>query len=359
MRGSLEAKEATIQTLEQKLEHMNALCSSIDFEAVRRVQDTAFQNVEDPDWKQDADEELVREVEDMSQSLRSWIRAYARKEALDYALFPDQELRRLKGVFEHFSVFSKTFGASARKKLGTKQPAVLLTALINYYLFSIVFGDPLFFEPSGEYRTDLGQMPVPKRSWVLRQLYDKMRSGDEKTANDWLLQTLRGLRPSLCAAKAATAEASHRIARLRDSTIQSQRQAARGFCHLLLRDVARFFISPQDSDALAECQRELEDIVARAAAFSYRVAAQKTKLEVISLSGLPKDSSGRVIFSSNSEYMEHHPLHNVMIDEDAHSLDGKEVLLVTQPAVLARGFQHGQDPSKLRVLKEAVVWMGS
>jgi hypothetical protein len=64
------------------------------------------------------------------------------------------------------------------------------------------------------------------------------------------------------------------------------------------------------------------------------------------------------VYDSENEEMIAHALHTKELSEDEKCLDGKKVLLMVHPKVLAFGSSDGSSNEKRRVLKEAVVWMG-
>lgn len=58
-------------------------------------------------------------------------------------------------------------------------------------------------------------------------------------------------------------------------------------------------------------------------------------------------------FSSSSSLMAAHRLHH--LDEDDKRLDGRKILLCTQPAVLAFGNEHGEHYDTSKVWAKAIV----
>jgi hypothetical protein len=64
------------------------------------------------------------------------------------------------------------------------------------------------------------------------------------------------------------------------------------------------------------------------------------------------------VYDSENEGMIAHALHNKELCKDEKCLNGRKVLLMTHPKVLAYGSSDGSSDKTKRVLKEAVVWMG-
>ena len=101
---------------------------------------------------------------------------------------------------------------------------------------------------------------------------------------------------------------------------------------------------------------QLTEIGLKAAEISYRLWTQKRELSCLRMHELEAESA--LQFDSTSQLLEHHPLHNVQLSQDEMALDGKAVVIVTQPVVVAYGDSDGDNYAKRTVLKKAVVWMG-
>ena len=175
LKEQLQAHAGAIQSLEHELRHLNNQYSSIDFAAVRQAQHKAFQNVEDPDWMQDADDDIYSEIEDLVEATKSWDRAFARKGALDQSAVSEENKGRLRDAFERISVLTRA--PDAHKMLGNKESSVLLTAMVQHHLFLMVSENALFFDPSSPYRTDITDLASDGRSSILQKAYDEMKFG--------------------------------------------------------------------------------------------------------------------------------------------------------------------------------------
>lgn len=101
-----------------------------------------------------------------------------------------------------------------------------------------------------------------------------------------------------------------------------------------------------------EMHKEILQILAKACHISKNVGTQRSGIECQGLLSLPKN------FNHRSKDMEAHQLHNGELEDDDKALDGKPILLVTQPAIIAIGRSDGSDYCAKRVLKKAIVWMG-
>ena len=97
---------------------------------------------------------------------------------------------------------------------------------------------------------------------------------------------------------------------------------------------------------------QLLKIVANAAELSEKLHVQRCRFFVAGLRNLPEK------FDSTSRHMEAHSAHIVELEDDERCLDGRDILLVVHPEIIAYGSSDGTDASTVRVLKKAVVWMG-
>jgi hypothetical protein len=70
------------------------------------------------------------------------------------------------------------------------------------------------------------------------------------------------------------------------------------------------------------------------------------------------DQHGALRYEATSTHLEAHSSHSRDLSDDANALDGREVLLVTNPAVVAIGTAEGKDYDSMKVWKKAAVWLG-
>jgi hypothetical protein len=99
-------------------------------------------------------------------------------------------------------------------------------------------------------------------------------------------------------------------------------------------------------------RRQLEKIVEDLGEYAYRLWTQKSYISYLAMDKLPKT------FDHIDGLLEAHPLHNNEIEDDEACLDGKDILIVSQPAIIAYGNLDGSDYSTETILRKAVVWMG-
>jgi hypothetical protein len=99
-------------------------------------------------------------------------------------------------------------------------------------------------------------------------------------------------------------------------------------------------------------RQQFRDIITTAVDVTTKLHLQRGRLGWVSRPHLP------AAFDSSSQLMEAHTWHHRELDDDEKCLDGKPVLMVTQPAIVIAGASDGSDTKIRRVLRKAVVWMG-
>lgn len=102
-----------------------------------------------------------------------------------------------------------------------------------------------------------------------------------------------------------------------------------------------------------ELNDELMAIFQIAASVCFNIHTQRNGYECEGIRDFP------TTFSHDSPIMEAHGLHYKILSDDPTAMDGRRILLVTQPAVFAigkaDGSEYGGEP---RILKKAIVWLG-
>lgn len=97
-----------------------------------------------------------------------------------------------------------------------------------------------------------------------------------------------------------------------------------------------------------QAENELLKIVKDALEIAVELGIQKSQILLYGIQHLPDT------FDHTSEMMEAHQMY-----EHPQALDGRRILIVTYPAILALGNSDGSGYSmNKRVLKKAVVWVG-
>ena len=105
--------------------------------------------------------------------------------------------------------------------------------------------------------------------------------------------------------------------------------------------------------------KQLAGIATRAARLSYRLWTQKTRLAILGLEDLGLGGDDEVkTFGDGAELLHYHAYHNVEHSRDNGCLDGKPIVMITHPAVIAYGDSSGDNYAEYKVWKKAEAWMG-
>lgn len=104
----------------------------------------------------------------------------------------------------------------------------------------------------------------------------------------------------------------------------------------------------------SKAQERMTKILNKAMDISKSLYAQRCRIDSV----VPRAFAGEFTFSSSFKRIEHHPTHLKDVDDTHCTLEGKPVLVLTSPILLAIGASDGSDPDRKRTLKKGVVWMG-
>jgi hypothetical protein len=104
---------------------------------------------------------------------------------------------------------------------------------------------------------------------------------------------------------------------------------------------------------------DLREIATRAADLAYRIWTQRSRMAKLDVHDLVAELATKKVlrFQAQSRFLENHPLHRAKLEKDENALDGTFVAVVSHPAVVVFDDSEGQDYSKCKVWKKAVVWM--
>lgn len=120
------------------------------------------------------------------------------------------------------------------------------------------------------------------------------------------------------------------------------------FAKKFMMDARPLLATPPDE----AMYQQLYSIMRSAAEVSEKLYVQRCTIAIKGYSKLPE------VFDSRSVSMEAHSNHMIELEDDESCLDGKRVLMVAHPEVVAIGSSDGSDLTTVRVLRKAVVWMG-
>ncbi|KAK1139713.1 hypothetical protein N8T08_000521 [Aspergillus melleus] len=193
-----------------------------------------------------------------------------------------------------------------------RMPALLAQAMLSKDVFATAFMNPFFAfaedSPSG--------LPTSR---MLKAMYSTMLD----QAHVWRSQTLR----VLSAPPSAQNEESMLAQRVREVTSELAVEFLNGPVQALLR-------TPRTEAELVKRNQELYSVYHSAGALALSLWTQRAFMKFHNLHGLQR-------FRTGNPAMTAHPLQH--LSEDDERLDGKRVLLVVQPAVVAYGDEEAQN----------------
>ncbi|KAH8689554.1 hypothetical protein BGW36DRAFT_308588 [Talaromyces proteolyticus] len=280
-------------------------------------------------WSPKEDPRVRDEFSKIHMKLRQWARNYGVLAFEDIEEVPAAEKDRIIGLLDGYSFETdwKTLITKAsipRNKI----PAILLQSLLAKDVFEWVFGDPFF---SFAEIDNTSSLPNSKE-W--KHVYREMIKVDEPEAHIWRSQTLR-----ILSTVTNPSTESHLARRIR--LLSSQKAA--GFltspASLLLRQASK----PGSGD---KCTQDVQKLYHEVAEFALLLWTQRTFIKLYSQHELPK-------FYISNPKTEAHSLHH--LDEDDTRLDGKDVLLFVQPAVVAFGNEDAENYDRSKIWAPATV----
>ncbi|KAL4757738.1 uncharacterized protein BDW70DRAFT_163221 [Aspergillus foveolatus] len=209
-----------------------------------------------------------------------------------------------------------------------KAPALLVQAILAKDLFGRLFADPFFAFIAIE--SD-DSMPRPEQ---MRVLQDSITRVGDVEAHIWRSQTIRSL--STARDPGAQPFLAARI-----------EPVCRQFVSELLSGPIRFLLRSGEKSAQSYNKRaqELLSLYKVAAQLALILWGQRASIAVRTLHELP-------LFRIGDEEVSAHRLHH--LDEEDTRLDGKEALLLVQPAILAFGSESAEHYDQHKVWAPAI-----
>ncbi|PYH83256.1 hypothetical protein BO82DRAFT_250204, partial [Aspergillus uvarum CBS 121591] len=274
----------------------------------------------------DVESALIR----LQESIRSWARKYAMPsvEKLEGVLESDLDL-----VVDDLGDYcSEVTWSSLVSKLPIsvdKIPAILVQAALANVVFEWIFGDPFVLFRQIEHANS------NSLCGGLTKIYDQMKLVvDEVESHAWRSQMLR----VLCV---------------------TSDQGAQSFLHGQVEsfssELAQYFLDsparallerPGSPLALDHREKELENVLSGAANLALSLWTQRTNMICYNLYQLQN-------FWNGDPIAEAHRLHH--LDDDDKRLDGTNIVLFVQPAVVAFGSVHGEHYDESKVWAAATV----
>lgn len=327
---------------------------------VKEMQEDVYKVKNTDGWALEPDSKIGAALDSLERAIMGFCQEHATKTK---GVFTLGARFRAEQVVAEQLVNTEGMKALEDGRLEKKAAGLLLSAWLTQFVYSTILGKPFFFVDNLEL-----QMFTDKGTWIgaaLRRLLAIIKFGtflagcnssklmigaghgrDHKLASSVRSEILRALY-----APHDTASAQVPVEQYQD--FQSSMGAAIKYeCEHLTKEfvaVAQTLTSIPESKEMLE---DIENIMLSAAQLSQQLSVQRCSLVIDGLSKLPEK------FDASSKYMEAHKTYDADLEDEPTCLDGKDILLVTNPLVMALGSSDGSEPSTIRVLKKARVWMG-
>ncbi|QKX58878.1 uncharacterized protein TRUGW13939_06006 [Talaromyces rugulosus] len=216
-------------------------------------------------------------------------------------------------------------------KIVERITVLFVQAMLSKHVFCKFFSNP-FFVLEGQEQT------IFPASLQLFNLYQAIMEADETEAHVWRSQLIRLFQTSEKASqldsplgKALHGSLSRMAAQLREDFLQGP---------------ARYLLLTPSNERASQVRKMLEDIFYYAAQLALSLWTQRSFLKYQTLRDLSRFFNGR-------ENVGAHALHR--LDEEDTRLDGKQVLVVIQPALLAFGNDEAEYYDQHKVWAKAMV----
>ncbi|KAF1983180.1 hypothetical protein K402DRAFT_396887, partial [Aulographum hederae CBS 113979] len=218
-----------------------------------------------------------------------------------------------------------------------------------------MFGNPLFFIDE---RTRLavdpnmvqkeGVMIGPNISEGLHEVLDEVTQYNKKQAQSWRSELFRLLDPPLPDETSGMAieEATKRT---KDLTYKAIARASASLVPIFV-ELSESLLEQRTSVTMFS---QLEILLTDVALTAYKLSTRKTQLEIHYLHSIKNHR-----YEAQIDVFEPNALHREELDDNEKILDGRRILFVSHPLLIACGNTDGSDYNLRRVWKKATVWMG-
>ena len=314
---------------------------------IRGIQEKAFSTVESAQWAPPWVEDINRSLSSVTAKIKRWSKDYADP---DPAAMRDGQVESILRARGCLLGSTKALHAVLSRERPKGLEQMFLQAAVCGTAFLRIFGDPFFaFVGEGGEGVALRQDDAKG----MRSLVSLLEERDPAGANAWRCQLLRLLEP-VPRGKGDASPSPDDMAELARTT------ASRALAAQLISDVSATLI-PTPLATHPSPLSDLTNIFTECARLSWTLWTQKHQIEVLDLEGMEElqlNGAAHLTFEAESKYYKHHAQHNREIDEDPTALDGREVLLLVNPAIVAAGTTEGGSYGSKRVLMRGTVWMG-
>ncbi|EME38936.1 hypothetical protein DOTSEDRAFT_180949 [Dothistroma septosporum NZE10] len=314
---------------------------------VKVMQEASLRNVEAEHWAPLAVSDIDRKLKAILSDVKQWSVKYATMSLQDMIASP--RFHHIGFRLQDESCTSSTQNlleklarnTSMIKKPG-KAAALLLAALVSSVVMRRIIHDPFFAFVGRGASTLILKSDAEGLEHVFAQLLEQ----DEVGAHAWRCQLFRLLDPP-GAAKSDTAEHAKNIAE------KSRREAASQWAEIIMGEAVDVLVPTVDHKAALP---GLQSILLRAAELSWAFLARKQSVKVRDIEYLDKDRALR--YDHKADDLDTHVFHCPEVEDEPDALDGRKIVLLCNPAVVAYGTADGTDYDKSKIWHKAMVWLG-
>ncbi|PLB43424.1 hypothetical protein P170DRAFT_431366 [Aspergillus steynii IBT 23096] len=335
----IQTKDARIKLLESHLVNLATGITEMDKDR-KRLQSQARSSPGHPKsdrsstsgkklWTTKSTPQVREDLSMLEQRMRSW--------AIKNSVTDISDLDHLDGE-EKSIILEELEGFCAETDWNTliratpivlhRMPALLTQALLSKDVYATAFMNPFFAFAEDS----TGGLPTSR---MLKAMYSTMLEVNPSEAHVWRSQTLR----VLSAPPSTPNEESLLAQRVREVTSELAVDFLNGPVQALLR-------TPRTEAELVKRNQEVYSLYHSAGELALSLWTQRAFMKFHNLHGLKR-------FRTGNPAMTAHPLQH--LSEDDERLDGKRVLLVVQPAVVAYGDEEAQNYDMCKVWAKGVV----
>ncbi|KAK2758811.1 hypothetical protein FQN54_003503 [Arachnomyces sp. PD_36] len=322
LKSEVDAKEKEIQRLKKvtgylQEQHFNLL----------RKGNSAFMD----------DGEVRNKLFDLRESCRAWSTNYSMSGGL-----PDLDESSMETLLwtltssERMVLKEQNITVIGNLKQGSM---VILNGLLLQFICSRIIEQPFFFLQSS---FEQGQ------TREVREFLDDLSNSPLNNVHDWVSTTLDMLAPTVL-------EATNTNENFIWDGISEPRSRFYGECAKeFINGIhpAKMLLSPQSENCEFERITSLKDIMKEAGELSIRLRKQRTGIRCLYLDSPKLTQKG---FQADSGLMEFHE--SMCLEEGTRTLDGKEIIMVVEPAIIAHWTDGSDEVEKEKVWAKSVVWV--
>lgn len=338
------------EKLKAKEEDYNKQAKLID--AVQRRSIELFSQYEDckngdeKEWPQIYGDDVDHKIWSFGEQLKNWARRYGCKVTMGQALADDSNRKLLFKRVEPFTLLQgdtlpEPFKSLESESMKDKACRTLLEGLVTHRVFNALLNDPFYiFNPSFTEDDTISKNAANAFSTTFKM----MRLHDVSSANKWRWETFRLLDPKIRHERPGQEEEIRKNVHRRKTkgrTKEIIEAAAHAIADATVLSAINLLISPEDQERASMRLRKITENLAQQA---YIWATARIEIRVWDRECL-RENLPKPYYSGCKEFLINDRAHEVELDEDETALDGRQVTVVVNPAVIS--FSADGDPRRI------------